>query len=40
VTMMDIYKSIGPFVAIKFLVMGLVMAFPKLITFLPNLIFR
>ena len=40
VTMMDIYKSIGPFVAIKFVVLGLVMAFPKLITFLPNLIFR
>jgi tripartite ATP-independent transporter DctM subunit len=39
VTMLDIYKSIAPFLAIKFTVMGLVMAFPKIITFLPDLIF-
>ena len=39
VTMMDIYKSIGPFLAIKFVVLGLCMAFPDLITWLPNLLF-
>lgn len=39
VTMLDIYKSIGPFLAIKFVVLGLCMAFPDLITWLPNLLF-
>ncbi len=39
VTMMDIYKSIGPFLAIKFVVLGLCMAFPDLVTWLPNLLF-
>jgi tripartite ATP-independent transporter DctM subunit len=39
VKMLDIYKSVAPFLAIKFIVMALVMAFPKIITFLPDLIF-
>lgn len=39
VTMLDIYKSIGPFVTIKFIVLGITMAFPATITWLPNLIF-
>jgi tripartite ATP-independent transporter DctM subunit len=40
VTMMDIYKSIAPFVAIKFMLLILCMVFPKIILWLPNLIFR
>ena len=39
-TMWDIYKSIGPFIAIKFIVLALCMAFPSIITWLPNLIFE
>ena len=39
ITMMDIYKSIAPFLGCKFIVMVLVMAFPKIVTFLPNLVF-
>ena len=38
-TMWDIYKSIGPFVAIKFMVLALCMTFPGIITWLPGLIF-
>lgn len=38
VTMMDIYKSITPFVLIKLLVLILCMLFPGIITFLPNLL--
>jgi tripartite ATP-independent transporter DctM subunit len=37
--MMDIYKSVVPFVSIKFLVLGLVMVFPQIATWLPNLMF-
>jgi len=40
VTMVDIYKSIVPFVALKFVVLGLCMAFPKIATWLPNLLFQ
>jgi len=40
ITMMDLYKSIGPFVTIKFIVMALCMIFPRIITWLPNLIFK
>lgn len=39
VTMMEIYRSIGPFIAIKLIVLVLCMAFPDLITWLPNLLF-
>jgi tripartite ATP-independent transporter DctM subunit len=39
VTMLDIYKSIGPFLAIKFIVLVLCMLVPDLITWLPNLLF-
>ena len=39
VTMLDIYKSIAPFLAMKFVVLGLVMFFPQLAIWLPNLIF-
>jgi tripartite ATP-independent transporter DctM subunit len=40
ITMMDIYKSIGPFLTIKFLVLILCMALPDIITWLPNLLFN
>ncbi len=40
VTMIDIYKSIGPFVSIKFVVLLLCMIFPQIATWLPNLIFE
>jgi len=40
ITMMDIYKSIGPFLAIKFVVLILCMALPDIITWLPNLLFN
>lgn len=36
ITMLDIYKSITPFVMIKFLVLVIVMLFPELVTWLPN----
>lgn len=39
VTMMDIYKSIVPFVGIKFVVLAVCMAFPSIVTWLPNLLF-
>jgi TRAP-type mannitol/chloroaromatic compound transport system permease large subunit len=39
VTMLDIYKSIGPFLIIKFIVLILCMLFPNIITWLPNLLF-
>jgi tripartite ATP-independent transporter DctM subunit len=38
ITMMDIYKSISPFVAIKLLTMVLCMLFPNIILWLPNLL--
>jgi tripartite ATP-independent transporter DctM subunit len=40
VGMTDIYRSITPFVAIKFAVLGLCMAFPSLVTWLPEQLFR
>ena len=40
ITMMDIYKSIGPFLTIKFLVLILCMAIPDIVTWLPNLLFN
>jgi tripartite ATP-independent transporter DctM subunit len=39
VTMMDIYKSIAPFITIKFAVLVICMVFPDVITWLPNLLF-
>ena len=39
VTMLDIYKSIIPFLAIKFIVLALCMIFPETVTWLPSLIF-
>lgn len=39
VTMLDIYKSITPFVVIKLLILGLCMAFPGIVLWLPNLLF-
>ena len=38
ITMMDIYKSISPFVAIKLLTLVLCMLFPNIIMWLPNLL--
>lgn len=38
-TMMDIYKSIGPFLVIKIIVLVICMAFPNLALWLPRLIF-
>jgi tripartite ATP-independent transporter DctM subunit len=35
----DIYRSIVPFVSVKFVVLGLCMVFPKIATWLPNLLF-
>lgn len=40
ITMMDIYKSIGPFLTIKFIVLVLCMVFPDIITWLPNRLFN
>ncbi|SDP42613.1 TRAP transporter large permease [Desulforhopalus singaporensis] len=39
ITMMDLYKSIGPFLTIKVIVLILCMAIPELITWLPNKLF-
>jgi tripartite ATP-independent transporter DctM subunit len=39
VTMLDIYRSITPFVLIKLVVLGICMAFPSTITWLPELFF-
>ncbi|GAA0826445.1 MAG: TRAP transporter large permease subunit [Marinomonas sp.] len=36
ITMLDIYKSITPFVLLKLLVLVIVMMFPELVTWLPN----
>jgi TRAP-type mannitol/chloroaromatic compound transport system permease large subunit len=36
ITMLDIYKSILPFVLLKLLVLIIVMMFPELVTWLPN----
>jgi tripartite ATP-independent transporter DctM subunit len=37
--MWDIYRSIVPFVSVKFVVLGLCMVFPEIATWLPNLLF-
>lgn len=39
VPMIDIYRAIGPFLAIKFVVLALCMLLPGLVTWLPNLLF-
>ena len=39
-SMLDIYKSVVPFVTIKLIVLSLVMALPDLVTWLPRLIFE
>lgn len=39
VTMMDIYKSIGPFVGIKVIVLLIVMFIPETVTWLPDKLF-
>ncbi|MDF2764749.1 MAG: dicarboxylate transporter, DctM subunit [Rhodospirillales bacterium] len=39
VTMLDIYKSVGPFVAIKLVVLVIVMFFPITVTWLPDQLF-
>jgi TRAP-type mannitol/chloroaromatic compound transport system permease large subunit len=36
ITMLDIYKSITPFVLLKLLVLVIVMMFPELVTWLPS----
>lgn len=36
ITMLDIYKSITPFILLKFLVLVIVMLFPELVTWLPD----
>jgi TRAP-type mannitol/chloroaromatic compound transport system permease large subunit len=40
VTMADIYRSVGPFVAVQALALGLMMIFPGLITWLPYTLMR
>jgi tripartite ATP-independent transporter DctM subunit len=39
VTMLDIYRSVAPFVALKVVVLGICMLVPETITWLPGLIF-
>lgn len=39
IRMLDIYRSVVPFIAIMLLAIGLCMIFPGVITFLPNLLF-
>lgn len=39
IKMLDIYKSIAPFLIVKFLVLGTCMAFPRVVTWLPDLLF-
>ncbi|MFC3024570.1 TRAP transporter large permease subunit [Vibrio zhugei] len=38
VTMMDLYKAVLPFISIQVLVLMIVMCFPQLVTWLPNLV--
>jgi tripartite ATP-independent transporter DctM subunit len=40
VKMMDIYRSIGPFITIKFVVLIICMTLPEIVTWLPNLLFK
>jgi tripartite ATP-independent transporter DctM subunit len=39
ITMLDIYKSVGPFVALQAVGLAIVMVFPQIATFLPDLFF-
>jgi tripartite ATP-independent transporter DctM subunit len=39
VSMAEIYRSVAPFVALKVLLLAIVMAFPSITTWLPNLLF-
>ncbi|MCE7628793.1 TRAP transporter large permease subunit, partial [Vibrio fluvialis] len=36
VTMMDLYKSVTPFIMVQFVVLVICMLFPDLVTWLPN----
>lgn len=38
VTMMDLYKSVIPFISVQFIVLVICMVFPDLVTWLPNLV--
>ncbi|MDW6002933.1 TRAP transporter large permease [Vibrio mangrovi] len=38
VTMMDLYKSVLPFISVQFVVLVICMIFPDLVTWLPNLV--
>ncbi|SHH64511.1 Sialic acid TRAP transporter permease protein SiaT [Vibrio aerogenes CECT 7868] len=38
VTMMDLYKSVIPFISVQFIVLVICMIFPDLVTWLPNLV--
>ncbi|ASA56209.1 TRAP transporter large permease [Vibrio gazogenes] len=38
VTMMDLYKSVLPFITVQFIVLVICMIFPDLVTWLPNLV--
>lgn len=40
ITMTDIYRSVIPFVAVQIVGMIILMVFPQIVTFLPNLWFR
>jgi TRAP-type mannitol/chloroaromatic compound transport system permease large subunit len=39
ITMVDIYRSVIPFVGIQTICLGLLMAFPQISLWLPNLVF-
>jgi len=39
ITLGDIYRSVIPFVAIQAVALGIAMVFPRLVTFLPDLLF-
>ena len=40
ITMLDIYKSVIPYVLVSLIGLAILMLFPSLITFLPNLVFN
>ena len=40
ISTLDIYKSVLPFVLIQILAMAVLVAFPGLVTWLPNLVFE
>ena len=40
ITTIDIYKSVIPFVIIQIIAMGILVAFPELVTWLPELVFQ